>query len=725
MMLEFIAVMIFIVVWWCGLFAVLSGLGILGRRALGLPVDSAEAWILSFWSGWAFTILILQIWHLWLKIDIWAFATIVAAGTGSLLWNRGHLWPAIRSGLRQNFCLALIVLLLAFWIANRAMSPLENGDTGLYHMTAVRWGASYPIVPGLGNLHERLAFNSTFFLYAAMLEVWPWGQKSHYLANGLLLFVLLAQLMLSLRKIISCWPKNHSYHIFNVLLLAPAFGQMFNPNFSSLTPDISIFILGIVIISRAYHFFIASDEEAHRKYYDVFIIVTLCIVGMTIKLNFIPFGGSILIITLLVWISIYSGQDKTKILYWIILLNTSLLSIWVVRSVILSGYIFFPYTLGSVPVAWRVPRPLALSVTNWIHSWARAPGAFWTDVLGNWSWIRPWLRNFPYEYTRALITGVLALILYLTTRSRIMHYSLRSNYAYLAILGAPFISVISWFLSAPDPRFSGACFWMFGAGFAALAIDNLGLKSSRVTRILAYSVCLSFFIYLFPSHDSLFILPNQQGIHLNNFPKPEYSTVPINNLINLNIPNGTDQCWDIPIPCTPYYRPTLKIRKNHLDSGFFLDDTVTFADIHQASTPRGLNVSPGIGVALMGRPWFEFDAKTNLCWIRSWGTLLLYTEQPRYVKLSLKPFTINDDGISMNEGQLKISLNNLSTSELHLQSGVITEVVLGLRSDFNIITLNLGVDRTKRNEVPVSSDDTRVISASFYSIELTSIILLR
>ena len=194
MMTEFIAVIISIAVWWCGLFAVLSGLGLLGRRAFGLPVQSAETWILSFWSGWAFAILILQIWHLWLKIDVWAFAVIVALGIVGLLWNRRDLWQVMRAGLRQNFWLAIIVLLLALWIANRAIGPLQNGDTGLYHMGAVTWAASYPIVPGLGNLHERLAFNSTFFLYAAMLGVGPWAEKSHYLANGLLLLVLLAQL---------------------------------------------------------------------------------------------------------------------------------------------------------------------------------------------------------------------------------------------------------------------------------------------------------------------------------------------------------------------------------------------------------------------------------------------------------------------------------------------------------------------------------------------------
>ncbi len=175
----------------------------------------------------------------------------------------------------------------------------------------------------------------------------------------------------------------------------------------------------------------------YKKYYDVFYITILCTVGMTIKLNFAPLGGSTLVVVLAAWFSKYFKQDQKgmkKTLCWILLLNGTLLSLWIVRGVILSGYIVFPYTLGSVPVTWRVPRPLALSVTNWVRSWPRAPGVFWTDVLDNWNWLRPWLKNFPSEYTKPLITGLLALILYLITIPRIMRNSPQRNHIYLAIL---------------------------------------------------------------------------------------------------------------------------------------------------------------------------------------------------------------------------------------------------------------------------------------------------
>jgi hypothetical protein len=111
--------------------------------------------------------------------------------------------------------------------------------------------------------------------------------------------------------------------------------------------------------------------------------------------------------------------------------------------------------------------------------------------------------------------------------------------------------------------------------------------------------------------------------------------------------------------------------------------------------------------------------------MRTPGKILVYTEHAIYVKLSLKPFAMNIYGSIRNEGKLKISLNNSSNTELSLKSETITEAVLGLRPDFNIITLDLAVAGTRPNETSVGNADPLANSVAFYSIELTSIVLLR
>ena len=724
---DFVAVTFLIALWWLGLFAVLSGLGLLVRRAFGLPISGVRTWILSFWSGWVCAVLILQFWHLWLKIDGWTFALIVTMGTAGLLWNRSDLWQLVRARPLRNALFSAILLLMALWIANRALGPIQNGDTGLYHMTAVKWAASYPIIPGLGNLHGRLAYNSSFFLYAAMLGVGPWVQKSHYLANGLLLLVLLAQILLSVYKVLFTYSTLRYYHIFNSLLFAPALAQVFHPHISSLTPDIMIFSLGIILTSQIYYYFLNYNKHSTEENYNILYITILCIGGITVKISFIPLGGIALALIFLSWCWQGSNQDNQqmkKVLMWSVLFNASLLTIWIVRSVILSGYMIFPATFGGFPVAWRVPRSLALSEVHWIRSWARAPGIFWPEVLGNWNWLRPWLRNFPYEYTKPLIIGFLAIGLHLIMMVRTLRKPLWGQHLTLAVVVAPFISVIFWFFSAPDPRFSGACFWILGAGFTALTLEKISLKSWRTIKTLDCLIFFAFLLYLFPPYHSLLIWPNKDNGPFYDIPTPEYLTTLIDNTSQLHIPKSTDQCWDIPLPCTPYYRPTLHLRNTTLNSGFILDDTFTFADIHQGSMPSGLMISSDIGSVFMGTTWPGFDERSNIRWMYTPVKLLVYTEQSSYVKISLKPFAMNVHGSLRNEGQLKVTLNNTSNADLTVKTEVITEVVLQLRPDFNVITLELNASYIAGNDRIIGKAETPPLSIAFYFIELTSIGLL-
>ncbi|MEE9372684.1 MAG: hypothetical protein V3V00_06485 [Saprospiraceae bacterium] len=47
---------------------------------------------------------------------------------------------------------------------------VRNYDTGLYHTQFIMWIKEYVVIPGLGNLHGRFAFNSLYFPINAMFS---------------------------------------------------------------------------------------------------------------------------------------------------------------------------------------------------------------------------------------------------------------------------------------------------------------------------------------------------------------------------------------------------------------------------------------------------------------------------------------------------------------------------------------------------------------------------
>ena len=174
---------------WVAFFPIFVGWGLLVRRALDRRAVSGETLFEAFWLGWACVLFFLQVWHLGLPVGGFAFLTIAGTGLAGLLWNGLQIRRLTVTGLARHVGYLLMICVLALWLANHAIYPHLAFDTGLYHLPTIRWLESFPIVPGLGNLHGRFAFNCSYFLYVALLDVGPWVDKSHHLANSLLLVV--------------------------------------------------------------------------------------------------------------------------------------------------------------------------------------------------------------------------------------------------------------------------------------------------------------------------------------------------------------------------------------------------------------------------------------------------------------------------------------------------------------------------------------------------------
>jgi len=698
MVKDLLSITVLITIWWGALFVIFSGLGLLVRRSFGLRVRGTATWLRSFWMGWAVAILILQLWHLWFKIDGWALVFVSVLGGAGLIWNRRELWPLARRCFGKRFWSIALLLLLALWLSNRATGPMLVGDTGTYHVPFVKWATSYPIVPGLGNLHGRLAFNSSFFLYAAMLDVGPFWEGSHYLANGLLLLVILTQVFSSLGKLFSENGPLHAYYLFNSLLLAPILAQVFGIYYPSLSPDLATFVLGIVLSSQVLLFIVGSREEER---YGFFCIAALACVGIATKLSFALLGVTAFLVAFAVWAVRNGGRIKLeskKTLPWVALCGMMILLPWMLRGVILSGYVAYPSTFGSFSVDWQVPRSLVIDEANWIRSWARAPGAHWIDVLGNWNWLAPWFSKLPESVTQSLQLTLFALILALSGRAASSRQNSSLDLPWLFLM-PPLVSLVFWFVSAPDPRFAWASFWILAAGTTALGAAQISCPAMKATKPLNYVLCLGFFLYVSPFRNPLLILPGSDGDIPYSLPQAVYETKVTDSGARVNIA----KCWNTPLPCAPDFRSNLRlVAEDDIGKGFLLDETIT----------PGFVTSPDLSVVLVGADWPRFEEGDDIRWMRSPGRLLVYARQAAVAKVSLKPHSMNVGGEVGYRGRLGVTLNGAFLSESSVETGIATTIPLLLRPDFNIVTLELAA----RNFV----DPDNEVSVSFYPIEITS-----
>src|SRR5204863_7475062 len=122
-----------------------------------------------FWTGLALVILFLQVWHLFLPVDWKASLTVVVVGLSGLIPKTKDDLLRLRA-LNRPRLIFFGAVPVALWLANVSLRAPWNYDSGLYHFQMIRWLNEYAIVPGLGNLEPRLAFNQSYFLYPALLN---------------------------------------------------------------------------------------------------------------------------------------------------------------------------------------------------------------------------------------------------------------------------------------------------------------------------------------------------------------------------------------------------------------------------------------------------------------------------------------------------------------------------------------------------------------------------
>src|SRR5262249_34330441 len=315
------------------------------------------------------TISILQVSNLFSAIGLTMTAVLVAIGLGSLCIHLARL-RTVHLPRRSGWKMILLVLAL-IWLSNRALHAPLLEDSGIYHFSSIRWANQLPLPPGLGNLHGRLAFNQSYFLYVALLNNFPVVGFGHNLANSLL---LAAAILTVCEKGLRYEPPELFGHLNRLLIPFTLFfcAMCYRSNpplISSPTPDAAVFAVEIVLAALLLQFF-ARDCVAEADTSTLVAIVSLAAVAITLKLSTLVFAGTTLV-------SAVTIALRFRTMRWTTMRSlafaTFVILVWVIRSVVASGYLVYPIRWTALPVGWKIPEHLIVDEVNSIGAWARLP----------------------------------------------------------------------------------------------------------------------------------------------------------------------------------------------------------------------------------------------------------------------------------------------------------------------------------------------------------------
>lgn len=501
----------------------------------------------NFWIGFAFILLMLQIVHLFLKIDI--VVSLLVVGIGTIIAVIALVTNIKKINLKENIPLIVLSLIIVLLLSNLVFTGGLGYDFGLYYRQTMNWIQSYPIIEGLANIHGRLGFNNGSFLMASLIDNLNIIPQSFRLFSCSICTIVLVYCLKNMLLLFKTKEKKIS-HIYWSLAFFLVLSFIFLRNgvyFVSAGADTFATMLELVV--GGYILQCVENKGLGKNYIVLlFILATL----FCIKLSTAVFVLSSLLVIFIILLK-YERKLLKSLEFWIFSFIIMLLgSVWFVRSTILTGFPLYPSTVLNFNLSWSVGTASAIDMMQWIESWAKVPKLLPSQVLGSYSWIKTWFKSN--------ISNVYLLIPFLFSMclgiSAIFSKGRRNRYWLLLIITIP--ALMYWFLKAPDVRFAYSILWMtliFTFIIFIKSFKNMG-------AIIPLFIVSIGSIFLLMSSGGYNFVPFKDYKSNITYPNIEFATIDKQENFNIYKPAKGESCWDKEFICVADNNITFQIVTN-------------------------------------------------------------------------------------------------------------------------------------------------------------------
>ena len=414
------------------------------------------------------------------------------------------LYSVIFRNIKININFLIIFPIIFFYIFISYNTP-TLGDSSLYHLQTIKWFTNYKISFGIANLEPRLGVNSLWHLFLSLFNIKLQKIQTIYFLSAIIHSVLIYEVFLN---------RKNTFNFSNLFLVSSVFfiliftiihpfanGTIYNL-IGSPENDSVVMCLFIITI----YLFIKLIEHKDKSIEYLNLIILFSTIAALSKLSHLSL---LLIPFMLVVVFGYS-----KIFRRINILAFLLFFLMLIRSIILSGCVFFPVAKTCIKnLSWGLPIKDVNTAGNIYKSFARDTPlrAKWTDfdhTLNSFDWFYPWLTEYVFNTAFFIILFLLILIsIFLYIIATLLKFS--SNYkitnlsTFLYTIGiCYFFTLYIWFQS-PAIRYAYGPFISFGSLLlSSIVFINYSKIILKLKLILNYStitflilLCLSLIVF--------------------------------------------------------------------------------------------------------------------------------------------------------------------------------------------------------------------------------------
>lgn len=380
---------------------------------------------------------------------------------------------------------AAVIVLLFLLFAYGTSNGIIHYDTGLYHAQSIRWIEEYGIVPGLGNLHSRLAYNSASFCLSALYSMAFLGGQSFHCTGGFLAFLLVLVCIEGFQKGRSKKPLLSDFaRLAGIYYLLQIFDEMISP-----ASDYFMVLLVFFIVIRWLEFLerqINTEKTANTEetFFPYACLCVLCVLVLTVKLS-----GAFLLLLVVRPAVMMVRQKRVKEIFKFLGLGIITALPFLIRNVILSGWLVYPFTaIDLFNVDFKIPKGMADYDSREIQVWGRG----FSDVTRYeepiTAWLPDWIRGLDGTDKVFLMLAVSGILLLLIFAIYALVKKKKDMVDYLHVAGTVAVCFLFWLCSAPLIRYGCVFLWLAGIltwGYLYLQI------SPHLDRFRLYFIALA------------------------------------------------------------------------------------------------------------------------------------------------------------------------------------------------------------------------------------------
>lgn len=370
-------------------------------------------------------------------------------------------------GLTANIILVLICLVLAVILfKKKEFEPLKfsafnifvlcavlvmaygtsrgyfHYDSDLYHGQAIHWIEDYGVVKGLGNLHGRLAYNSSSFALSALYSFAFLGGMSYHACAGFVALLLL----------ISCGRIVHIFKDKKVKVsdFVRAAGIYYICNiYDEMVSPASDYFTMLAFIYIVIRFLDGAEKSEDADYYGIYALMAFF--GLTLKLSV----GPLVILTVVPLVMLIKEKRYSKIVAYGVAVLAIVLP-FLIRNVILSGRLFYPsIALDIFNVDWKIPEDAALSDKAYIIAFGRGYSSMDAASLPINAWFPTWYFSLEKIWKMLFYGGVMGSIFW--TIDRLKEFGKKDKKSTDVVIDFTVFTVIAssvfWLMSSPLVRY--------------------------------------------------------------------------------------------------------------------------------------------------------------------------------------------------------------------------------------------------------------------------------